>query len=57
MFEERDKVCSTSAVHKTGNVGDVCCFNRNNLMRRTMEINYALSLPERGERKINTGCF
>jgi hypothetical protein len=27
------------------------------LMRRTMEINYAVSIPERGKGKINTGCF
>lgn len=27
------------------------------LMRRTMEINYAVSITEREEGKINTGCF
>jgi hypothetical protein len=26
-------------------------------MPRTMEINYTLSIPESGERKINTGGF
>jgi hypothetical protein len=58
MFEERDKaggtcqLCTKQAIFVT-----ICCDMYNILMRRTMEINYSVSLPERGESKINTGCF
>jgi len=52
MFEERDKACSTCQPGTKQTVYvTIWCDIRNSLMRRTMEINYAVSLPERGKEK------